>query len=87
MARDVRAGADLWFLNTQFTSNVSHVYTLRIRVHLAAAAGTLRQARGYPSSRRASPPLDPYKFTSLYSILLGTRHTCVNNLPKVLGPT
>ena len=52
----------------------------RWRAQLTAAIRTLCQARGYPPSRRSSPPFGRYQF-----ILLGEqRHICVNNLPKVV---
>jgi len=38
------------------------VYTAYTSAHLAAAASTLPQARGYLPSRRMSPPFDRYQF-------------------------
>ena len=73
-ARTVGAGDDLRFLGKQPASEVS-------RGVATAASSTLLLARGYLPNCRASPPFARYQF-----ILLGEqRHTCVNNLPKVVS--
>jgi len=53
-ARTVGAGADLWFLGRQPTSDASHVHRC---TPLAATASTVLRARGYPPSGRSPLPV------------------------------
>jgi len=52
-------------------------YVKYVSAHLAEAVSTVRQARGYPPSRRSSPLFGRYQF-----MLLGEQkqHTYENNL-------